>query len=211
MRLARDLLGRRYGRLIVLAKAEPGDDKRARWLVQCDCGTKKVVRQWLLLRGRTSSCGCLARELTVRRSRTHGMTNSPEWLTWRRMRARCYNENCDSYPHYGGRGIRVCDRWLESFQSFLEDMGPRPTDRHSIDRINVNGDYEPNNCRWATPEQQGSNRTCNRVLTANGETAIAAEWARRAGVSQTTINNRLERGWPVEKAVTAPDQRWKHV
>lgn len=156
------MIGQRFDRLIVIAFHDRNPQTRKlRWLCQCDCGKTKLVFGNNLRRGNTKSCGCLQKEITVDRSTKHGHTNktavSGTYHSWREMKSRCYNPKRKFYKHYGGRGITVCDRWLESFDNFLADMGERPNGK-SIDRIDTNGNYEPNNCRWATQTQQIHNR-----------------------------------------------------
>lgn len=126
---------------------------------------------------------------------------SPEYRAWTMMKTRCYNQNNHKYPTYGGRGILVCDRWRHDFDAFLEDMGLRPGDHYSIDRIDNDGNYEPKNCHWATPTEQARNRGVTRLITANGETQCLQEWANRLGANPQTITDRLERGWSPERAV----------
>lgn len=130
-----------------------------------------------------------------------------EYSVWRDMRNRCYNENTDRYDIYGGRGITVCDRWRTSFDAFLEDMGPRPSEEHSIDRIDVNGNYEPANCRWATRKEQGRNRRDNRLLTWSNETKTLSAWSEETGIEPDTITERLRRGWTIEATLTTPPVR----
>lgn len=128
----------------------------------------------------------------------------PEFSCWEAMRQRCLNTNAPNFASYGGRGITVCDAWKESFRTFLADMGPRPSIAHSIDRINNEGNYEPSNCRWATPEQQNKNRRDNLPITAFGKTMILQDWAKEIGLNYQTISARLKAGWPAETALTAP-------
>lgn len=137
-------------------------------------------------------------------SRKHGMRNTPEYQAWVSMIARTSNERWRDYHRYGGRGIRVCGRWRESFEAFYVDVGPRPSPEHSLDRIDVDGHYEPGNVRWATRVEQGRNKRNNRLVTSGGETASLAEWAARVGLRPGTIRMRLERGWPVERALGLP-------
>lgn len=131
----------------------------------------------------------------------HGMTGSVEHALWIRMRQRCSNPKSTQYKYYGGRGITVCDRW-QVFSNFFADMGPRPSLEYSIDRIDVNGNYEPGNVRWATKQTQAQNTTAAALITYQGETLNLCEWERKTGISSSTISRRLKRGWSVEEAMT---------
>jgi hypothetical protein len=156
-----DLTGRKFGRWAVIERAHTRLGK-VRWLCRCECdrGSQWTVSATSLLRGTSRSCGCLRRRPAWNRS--HGESGhsfySVEYNAWIAMKQRCFNSNYVAYARYGGRGIKVCDRWLDSFEAFLADMGRRPSDRRSLDRIDNSGDYEPANCRWATPVQQMRNR-----------------------------------------------------
>jgi hypothetical protein len=130
-----------------------------------------------------------------------GMMSKPGYGVWIAMRTRCLNPNSDDYPDYGGRGISICERW-SSFDDFMADMGPRPSSRHSIDRIDNDGNYEPTNCRWATPTEQANNRRSSHLVTFNGETMTVANWARRLGLSHDVLQARFDNGWPPERALT---------
>jgi len=149
-----DLTGQKFGRLTVFERG--ANDKRcaAMWLCKCDCGNKSTVRGAHLRSGRILSCGCYAKDQHT----THGKARSAEYRTYYNMIKRCEYENDNRYKDYGGRGIQVCFEWRQSFEQFLSDMGPRPSDSHSIDRTDVNGNYEPSNCRWADIETQERNK-----------------------------------------------------
>ena len=203
--------GDRYGRLTVICEVErhrsPCGHIERQVLCKCECGNKKVVRLNSLRFGRTLSCGCLANEATAARNRrnaTHGMSRTATHNIWHSMKQRCNSVRHYAYPEYVGRGIKVCDRWQNSFENFLEDMGGRPTPSHSIDRIDNDGNYTPENCRWATPKQQGRNKRNNILLTCQSETLCLTEWAERIGITPVGLSARLDRGWPVEEALTTP-------
>jgi len=206
--------GDRYGRLTVIRETEqrrsPCGHAERQVLCECDCGNEIVVLLNSLRFGRTKSCGCLANDLTAARNRrnaTHGMSNSPTYLCWYSMRQRCNNMHHQAYSEYGGRGITVCERWQNCFENFLEDMGKRPSPRHSIDRVDNDGNYEPGNCRWATVTEQGRNKRNNVLLTCQGETMCLSEWAERVGITPEGLSARLARGWSVEEILTTPSRR----
>lgn len=197
--------GERFGRLTIL-QADPakGPSREIRWIVRCDCGTIKSIIGATLRAGRTVSCGCLRNEENSVRQRTHGLSASQEYHVWSSMRNRCSNPKDSDYPNYGQRGIYVCPEW-ESFEQFISDMGRRPSPKHSIDRIDNDGPYSPENCRWATKAEQTMNKQRPvRTVTHNGRTATIADWARETGLSVPTLSGRLKLGWPVEKALTHP-------
>lgn len=138
------------------------------------------------------------------RFRIHGQWNTPAYHSWLAMISRCENPRNISYKNYGGRGIRVCDRWRRSAAAFLADIGPRPGRGYSLDRIDVNGHYEPGNARWATAVEQQRNQRTNRILTVNGEAKCLSEWAALLGITRSALRFRLDRGWSVEAAVSEP-------
>ena len=142
-------------------------------------------------------------------TKTHGMTKTPEYQAWLDMKARCCNPNYQHYSHYGGRGIGVCDRWKNSFQNFFLDMGSRPTAKHSLDRIDNDGDYCPENCRWATKAEQQNNKSTNRLITIGCVTLTIAQWTKEMGFDKTVIYNRLNSGWSEFAAVMTPVRSYK--
>lgn len=194
----KNLTGQRFGRLVVVSLAERNRHNQPQWLCQCDCGERVVVRGCSLTSKNTRSCGCLAKDTAT----THGMTKTVTYHSWSSMIARCTNPADPEWQRYGGRGIKVCARWL-NFENFLEDMGQRP-DGTSLDRIDPNGDYYSQNCRWATPNQQANNRRSNRLLTFGGVTKTVTQWATELGINSTTLSYRIQAGWPVEQALTQP-------
>lgn len=196
-------IGKRYGRLIVVSFSHYHKTKYAKvryYNFSCDCGNSATVDIKCARSGNTKSCGCLVGE-------RHGESASGvEYNAWLYMRTRCLNKNREDWNLYGGRGVKICQRWLDSFSDFLSDVGRRPSPRHSLDRWpDVNGNYEPGNVRWASPEQQANNKRNNRSITFNGETLNLSQWARKIGVSHKTIAYRLSQSnWSIERALTTP-------
>lgn len=204
-------IAKSFGRLTVIGlpfRKQYGTKGRMQLYVECrcSCGTVKTYQLTHLKTGHTQSCGCLGREQTAERLVTHGHSRrgkrSLEYITWKNMIRRRTNPNGKDYPNYGGRGIKVCDRWSD-FQNFLEDMGPRP-EGMSLDRKDPNGHYCPENCRRATDKEQCNNRRCNRLITAFGRTQTRAQWAEEIGIPYFTLRARLDAQWPTEKALTTP-------
>lgn len=202
-----DETGKRYARLRVLLKV--GADS---YRVQCDCGKESVTRGANLRTAKTMSCGCLKRESAANAHLKHGNTRRASGPTrtysiWLGMRSRCYNRNEPAFANYGGRGIAICERWDE-FASFLADMGEAPAGL-SIDRINNNGNYEPGNCRWATPAEQSRNTRQNVMLTFRGKTQCVTDWADEVGIADTVLRARLfSYGWPLERALTTGSKQF---
>lgn len=188
-----DITGQKFYRLTAIKYL--GNRK---WLFQCDCGRQTTVVASQVKNGNTMSCGCLHAELlrhrTIVRNTTHGKSKTSEYRTWAGIIARCLNPNDKNYKDYGGRGIKVCDRWLNSFENFLADMGSRPTIKHSVDRIDVNGDYCPENCRWATPKEQCNNKRTNIRVAYNGKIQTLMEWCDELGMSYVRVKRRWDRG-----------------
>jgi hypothetical protein len=152
-----DISGQKFGRLTAIRFSHVRI-KKSVWEFICDCGNIHVAYASLVKRGVTSSCGCFYRENHTTRAKKHGKTYTAEYRSWYAMKARCKNEKNKSYEFYGGRGISVCERWIKSFENFFADMGHKPSPKHSIDRIDNNGNYEPTNCKWSTPSEQVKNR-----------------------------------------------------
>lgn len=191
------MTGQRHGRLVVLSR-HPDRGRDARWIAQCDCGSPpKSFLGGHLRRGLISSCGCIQRM----HGHTRGGAMSPTFSSWQAMKQRCINPKNQAWDRYGGRGIRVCPVWLDSFDAFLLDMGPRPTGTW-IERINNDGNYEPSNCCWATPTQQGRNRRSNKRIVVNGESLVIAAAIERSSLSPHLVRKRLRVGWSIDRALT---------
>lgn len=202
-----DRTGMRYGRLTVISLGEPTKSGQKRWLCKCDCGNFTNVYGSDLGK-KTNSCGCLMRERmrVARNNFKHGKINTRIYRLWGGIKRRCYNKSVDSYEHYGGIGIKMCDEWKNDFNAFYEwAIANGYKDDLTIDRIDYNGNYEPSNCRWVTQLEQQNNKRNNHYITYNGETHTAAEWSRIVGGScRHTILSRLKNGWSIEKALTTP-------
>ena len=196
--------GDRFGRLVVI---QPSSRKHYYDCV-CDCGKTVSVNYYRMRDGITQSCGCLHSDRTREVNSTHGMSKKRVFKIWSNMRNRCNNPNSPIYERYGGRGIKVCKRWDESFTAFLEDMGEPPGDKYSIDRIDNNGNYEPSNCRWATIKEQARNRRSSAIIQFNGKDITLAELAEITGVKYNLLESRIEKyGWTVEEAVSIPSRK----
>ncbi len=198
------MTGRRFGFLVVTGRAPNDACGAVRWFVSCDCGTEKSVQGAALRSGVTISCGPSHSKVRHGHARDHAQT--PEYVSWQSMIRRCYNPEVGQYPRYGGRGIRVCARWLVSFESFLADMGERPANK-TLDRIDNDGDYEPGNCRWATEKEQSRNRSTSKRVVVDGVSMSLAECAEKFGISRHLLWGRLKRGWAVERAVSDAPSR----
>jgi len=192
-----DLTGQRFGRLIVISRGENTKTGQTTWVCKCDCGKNITPQAANIKNNRVRSCGCIRKEQLSARSKLtmtkHGLCKTPEYKTWGGMFTRCTNKKADSYPAYGGRGISVCERW-KSFDLFLEDMGKRPSHKHSIDRIDPNGNYEPENCRWATLRDQNYNKRNTIFVTHDGESKNIDQWAEIYGIPYKVILRRLNHG-----------------
>lgn len=192
--------GARFGKLVAIEPVSGpttggATNSHTRWRCVCDCGGETTPLASNLLNGQ-KTCGCYRI--------THGGTHNPAYNSWWGIVDRCTNPDNKDYVRYGARGITVCDRWRDSFNAFLEDMGPRPGPGYSVDRIKNHIGYEPGNCRWATAGEQQNNRTNNRRFEFDGRSQTIAQWAREIGVSRQALRYRLDNGWTVEQALTIP-------
>src|SRR5215831_3457274 len=201
----RDLTGQTLGRWTVLGYSHT-KSRIAYYRCRCSCGQERIVNAGSLRSGRSASCGCLHREVVSMKAHKHGHAGNeqhPLYTVWAQMLSRCSCPTANGYERYGGRGIKVCERWRTSFEDFLADMGPRPTPRHTLDRFPDNdGDYEPGNVRWATPAEQNRNKRSNRLLTHDGVMRCLTDWATTTGLSAGTITMRLQLGWTVADALS---------
>ncbi len=206
-----DLKDREFDQLTVKRLGDPrrsgGEIRDWRWWCLCSCGREVAILASNLKAGHTRSCG----HLKGRHFRTHGETGqgkgksrkrTPEYDAWCSMKQRCLDKNSTYFKDYGGRGITICDRWLESYENFLADVGRRPLGC-TLDRTNNNLGYFPGNCKWRTPLEQGRNKRNNRWITFEGETLTLSEWSRKTGLNPSTIRRRLKAGWLIERALTA--------
>lgn len=198
-----DLTGRVFGRLTVEGYShthtQRSGKRAAVWSCRCECGGTASVMTSNLKKGNTRSCGCLHKQQMT----LHGKSSTRLYRVWQSMLQRCSNPNASRYAEYGGRGIKVCHRW-QKFENFLADVGERP-EGTSLDRINVNGDYEPGNVRWATIAEQARNKRANVMIEWGGRRMIQTDWAKELGIKDQTLIKRLKM-WPLEKAMTTPRQ-----
>lgn len=189
----KDLSGVKYGKVLVVSFAKRSG-KHYYWNCICDCGEESIIRSDALMI--LKSCGCVnnGQQILTKRFLSHGECDSREYQIWENMKARCYNKHNVNYKNYGGRGISVCDRWKNSFGAFLEDMGRRPSDLHSLDRYpDVDGDYEKSNCRWATKSEQCRCKRNNVWIEHNGVKMVITDWAKDLSVSPPALKYRINR------------------
>jgi len=198
-----DLVGQRFGRLVVM-ELIGRINNNIRWNCICDCGKTTIVQGGNLPNGNTKSCGCYRKEQTSERITIHGHLKNKLitriYKCWQHMMERCYNSSCKEYKYYGGRGIKVCERW-HKFENFYKDMGNKP-EGMTLDRKNNDGDYCLENCRWATKEEQANNKRNNHWIEYQGETKTLAQWARSLDIKAATLGRRLRVGWSIERALT---------
>lgn len=213
IKVAKDFTPETFGRLTTIGPrfylpAPPG--KRAKYIphnvCECLCGSVRVYQSSRLVAGNNKSCGCLYADSRKTCAATHGKSKSPEYLNWRAMLQRCYDQSQKHYSNYGGRGIRVCDRWQgkDGFQVFLADMGQRPIGQKYIDRLDNDGPYSPENCRWASNKEQCNNKRNCRYFTIDGVTKTMTQWAEANGLCRHCVKKRIAKGWSIEKAISTP-------
>lgn len=215
-----NLHGQEFGYLKVVGIAEqrPEHWGQLAWLCRCRCGNTKEVTSRNLRAGRTKSCGCARVELVAEKNIKHGKAANGKldqvYRVWIEMKQRCYNHKNKRYEQYGGRGIKVCGRWLNSFENFAADMGPRPgsgkqgcRSEYSIDRRENDGDYEPGNCYWATRSQQAGNKSTTPLLSHNGKTMSVRSWSKEIGVSYKTLVRRLAANLSIAEALTPKNEK----
>ena len=198
------VIGSRFGNLVVVAYG--GRIKRYHnYICRCECGSGKyfLVGRCQVVGGRPISCGCARDARIGMLNKTHGKSRTSEYGIYLQMIARCHDPESKAYEYYGGRGISVCDRWRDSFEYFLKDMGDRPPG-FSLDRVDNDGDYKPENVRWATRKTQARNRRSNHILKFNDREQPLAAWSEELGISSWVIQNRLKDGWSVDRALSTP-------
>ncbi len=188
----KDLTGQVFTRLTVLEYAGPAARRQKLWTCICECGEIRIVRSATLVNGMTKSCGCLKRDQTIARNTTHGLRSHPLYPTWNNMMHRCHNPKSGEWKNYGERGIRVSPRW-QTFANFAEDMGEKPSPKHSLERKDTNDDYYPGNCKWATDVEQSNNKRTNHFLELNGKRQTIAQWARELGINHEIIRGRIRK------------------
>lgn len=196
----------KYGRLTIIRLIDVAQDKRKRFLCECDCGTQTIVFAENLLSGHTKSCGCLKREIIAGGAhKTHGLSGTRIYRIWKGMRKRCNNPNDSNYSKYGGRGIKVCPEWDSDFLSFYYwAMENGYDDSLSIDRIDNNGGYFPSNCQWENETRQANNRRNNRIVTIGEESHSIVEWSKIVGISTALIYKRIRDGTTEAEAIMKP-------
>jgi len=192
-----DITGQKFNMLTAIKFSHKDKSRNHYWLVSCECGKEKIITRGSLRSGNSRSCGCYQLEKVT----THGLTKTSEYETWGCMKQRCLNPNVAAYKNYGGRGIKICDRWLNSFPNFLEDMRNKPTSKHSIDRIDNDGDYEPSNCRWSTKLEQANNKRTSINITFKNETKTLAQWCQLLKLNYNMAKWYYRKGLPLQKIV----------
>ena len=205
---ARNLTGMKSGYLTAIEYAGT-DGKHSLWRIRCDCGKEFIMPAGEFTRGKQRSCGCMKSALISGARSTHGRSNHPLYHVWRSMKERCTRPTAQAWANYGGRGIKVCDRWLHSFEAFWADMYPSYQPGLTLDRIDTNGDYSPENCRWATSKEQNRNKRSSRIIATPWGRMTVAEAAEMSGIGTTTLLYRLDHGVTEDMLFVTPDVRNK--
>lgn len=201
-----DISGEKYGRLTAIKRLPKENDEKTKWLCKCDCGEVSEVNLSDLRAGKTKSCGCFRRELTSKMRESHKKTDTRLYSIWSSMKTRCYNPKSESYPDYGGRGIKVCDKWKENFEEFYHWANKNGYREHlTLDRIENDENYCPENCRWATGLQQGRNKRNNIIIKINNSERLLLEWCEIFGIRYDIVYGRIRWGWNPIKALVTPE------
>jgi hypothetical protein len=190
-----EIIGNTFGRLTPIEEVEPyvcKSGNHRRFKCRCECGNEALVKLYSLKNSETKSCGCYNKEIVSKQK--HGLIKTSEYSSWYNMKTRCLNPNSTNYSKWGGRGITICDRWIDSFENFLRDMGNKPSPKHSLDRKDLNGNYEPLNCRWATKEEQMNNMSTNKRITHNNSTKTLSEWSMEINIKYDRLKYLIKRG-----------------
>ena len=206
--MVKDIAGQRFGRLVAI-KPNGKQFNNTKWLCKCDCGNFTTTNISSLTRGVCKSCGCLRKELTAAKFKTHGCTRTKLYAVYRTMRARCEKPKDSHYKYYGGKGIKVCDEWKENFKTFHDwAISNGYKEGMTIDRIDINKNYEPSNCRWVDMIVQANNKSNNNFITYNGETHTIAEWASIKDLTYATLYQRImKHKWTIERALTTKQNK----
>lgn len=209
-----DLSGKKYGRLSVIRQdgyhVFPSGKRKSKWLCVCDCGNVVSVVGSDLIASHTQSCGCMRRDMATNLKLSHGNSNTRLYRIWTGIKNRCYNPKQDNYAYYGGKGVTVCDEWIQSFDAFYDwAINNGYHESLTIDRIDVSGNYCPENCRWITAEEQSLNRTDNLVISFNGKSQTLKEWSKEVGIAYSCLLYRIDSGWSIDKALTTPSRNAK--
>src|SRR3990167_106621 len=210
----KDLSGKIFGRLSIIEFIgyfpRANGNRDAWWICECACGTRKKYPAYVLIGNATQSCGCLLKEVLEKRNTIHGRAKTPEHNAWCRMNRRCYDHNCKDFKNYGARGIDVCESWRFSFSNFFADMGERPSPKHSIERLDNDLGYSPENCIWATRHEQQRIKRNSTLITYKGQTLCPTDWVPIVGIDEGTIRWRITHGWSVERTLTHPSHLYHH-
>lgn len=203
---------KKFGRWLVIKELESlkyNKNTKRVFLCKCECGNEKNVLLANLINGVTKSCGCLNSEKAKERMTTHGLSKIPEYFIYNSIKERCFNDKNWAYQYYGDKGILMCDSWKNSFEVFLKDMGRRPSELHSVDRIDSKKGYEPSNCRWATMKEQSRNKSSNVLITYNGRTQCLQDWCIELGLNRNSVKSRIKYGWTYERIFSTPIRKIK--